>query len=237
MNAKVALEKVTISRRTTQMETDKELDSCPICLSQYQNQSFTVGCYHSYCFSCIKRWTILFPYCPLCKTKVESIVYDILTDSEFKVHYLQQHQHTPRKIYRQRQWGRISEDDRKWIKQLEYRRSIYVLKRKAKHVGLNSSSKIPDFRPVYFKKYPQKVKLLTGWIRRELNAIIPNSPVELVREYIQTLIQTHHIQSDVAKDLLSQYLYEDTELFVHELVCFGNSSLNMNDYDKYVQYE
>jgi E3 ubiquitin-protein ligase Topors len=177
------------------------------------------------------------PYCPLCKAKVDTIVHTVVSDKQYQVFELIPTKRKPIPIRPARTWGRISESDRKWIQELERRRQIYISKKRAKLRGTTTTSKIPDPSPSYFKKYPEKMKVLTGWIRRDLNAIIPNLPVEIVREYVQTLLQTHHIQSEIAFELLSEYLGSNTELFIHELVCFAKSSFSMEDYDKYVQYQ
>jgi hypothetical protein len=161
----------------------------------------------------------------------------VLSETEFQVFSVGDA--VPTLVFKRRRvhWGRVSEEDRKWIEQLEMRKRVYVEKKRAKHVRVSFSSKIPDLSPRYFRRYPEKMGLLTGWIRRELNAVIPNAPVELIREYIQTLMQTHPIQSPIAKELLTKYLSSDTDLFVHELVCFARSSFSMEEYDRYVQYQ
>jgi E3 ubiquitin-protein ligase Topors len=216
---------------------EEEGDRCPICLLEYQNQSYITECFHSFCYSCIHRWIHITPFCPLCKANANSLVHSVISETDFQVHYVTKSISSP--VFRRRRvhWGRVSEEERKWIEQLEMRKRVYIEKKRAKHVGVSFSSKIPDLSPDYFRRYPEKIQLLTGWIRRELNAIIPNAPVEMIRDYVQTLMQTHHIQSQVARDLLSQYLFEDTDLFVHELVCFSRSSLSMTDYDRYTQYQ
>jgi hypothetical protein len=216
------------------------MEECPICLLGFENQSYLSTCFHSFCYRCIKKWCLISPYCPLCKCKADSIVHSIISNSEFQIYQIAQSSTKPIVISRQRQvvnWGRISDSDRRWIEELEMRRNVYLTKKRAKLRGVTTNSKIVDFSPLYFKKNPEKIRILTGWIRRELNAVIPNSPVELIRNFIEALIQTHHIQSEIAHQLVSEYLGDHTELFIHELVSFAKSSFSIQDYDCYVQYE
>ncbi|CAG8518900.1 12072_t:CDS:1 [Ambispora gerdemannii] len=73
----------------TEEETEKDIEHdgedsitqncCPICLHQFQNPSYVISCYHTFCFACIREWlsvsrTVL---CPLCKARVEVIVHSI----------------------------------------------------------------------------------------------------------------------------------------------------------------
>jgi hypothetical protein len=143
----------------------------------------------------------------------------------------------PKKLLPARNWGRVDEETRKLWNDLEFRKNVYESAKRAKHNGVKHNSKIPSFSPLYFKKYPQKLDCLHGWIRRDLNAIIPDSPVELIRDYIIALMKVHDIQSDIAHELLKVYLGKFTQHFIHELTCFAKSSIiTIDEYDRYVQY-
>lgn len=83
---------------------------------------------------------------------------------------------------------------------------------------------------------PHLIVKLTPWIRRDLCAIFPSTNTELIKDYILALLQTHNLQSDEFVEGLGEYLGDDTELFVHELVGFARSPLEMKTYDSLVQY-
>ncbi|KAI9228628.1 MAG: hypothetical protein DHS80DRAFT_23161 [Piptocephalis tieghemiana] len=55
--------------------------SCPICLvDELKEPTFLDPCFHSYCYSCITRWLLHYPVCPLCKKTVRRLVYNVHGD-------------------------------------------------------------------------------------------------------------------------------------------------------------
>ncbi|KAJ3313696.1 hypothetical protein HDV04_001706 [Boothiomyces sp. JEL0838] len=51
---------------------EEELEPCSICLSN-PTKSTLIPCFHTFCFSCIKKWLINNPTCPLCKQQTELV--------------------------------------------------------------------------------------------------------------------------------------------------------------------
>uniref|UniRef100_A0A8B9BW12 RING-type E3 ubiquitin transferase n=1 Tax=Anser brachyrhynchus TaxID=132585 RepID=A0A8B9BW12_9AVES len=47
---------------------------CPICLDTWGSAAYTLPCFHQFCFPCIQRWAHSKPECPLCKSRLTSIV-------------------------------------------------------------------------------------------------------------------------------------------------------------------
>ena len=41
--------------------------TCSICLGDIKGQSFPDVCEHNFCFTCLKRWSKIKNFCPLCK--------------------------------------------------------------------------------------------------------------------------------------------------------------------------
>jgi len=78
------------------------------------------------------------------------------------------------------------------------------------------------------------------WIDRELMVLLgpdyQTSTIYTVRTYLQSLVQRHGIRSSETVKNLTPFLYENTDRFLHELNAFCQSSLSLEDYDKYVQY-
>lgn len=63
-----------------------ELPQCPICLADVdlQSKAIVAECFHIFCLSCIHRWLELKRSCPMCKRRVTSVLYDIVSDDRFK---------------------------------------------------------------------------------------------------------------------------------------------------------
>ncbi|KAI8922723.1 hypothetical protein BC831DRAFT_514843 [Entophlyctis helioformis] len=107
---------------------------------------------------------------------------------------------------------------------------------RARYVGVTMQSKIKDFGPAAFQRYPAQLNRLVPWIRRELNALLGDGDVELVKDFIVAMLARYEPRSDLAISLLSDYLGRDAELFLHELVCFATSPFDIRAYDSVVQY-
>ena len=60
--------------RTVPTETD---ETCSICLHTLQNVCVCVPCMHRFCHPCIKEWCRINNVCPLCRTTIQKIRYDI----------------------------------------------------------------------------------------------------------------------------------------------------------------
>ncbi|KAJ3091694.1 hypothetical protein HK102_013775 [Quaeritorhiza haematococci] len=81
------------------------------------------------------------------------------------------------------------------------------------------------------------IRKLVPWIRRELRAILYDENVEIVKDYIVAVMQKFDLQSDMAISLLTDFLDNKAELFVHELLCFARSPFDIDAYDVAVQYD
>lgn len=99
-----------------------------------------------------------------------------------------------------------------------------------------------DIGPETFRNDAHFQKL-TDWIDRELSVLFgvsqdsPQDRNQIVRDVIIAVLQRHEIRSQEAIDIISEYLFDDTELFLHELINFAKSPFSMNAYDGIVQYE
>ncbi|KAI8336623.1 hypothetical protein BC941DRAFT_427607 [Chlamydoabsidia padenii] len=53
---------------------------CTICLQGFTNRTFVRDCFHSFCFVCIRQWINITPDCPLCKSAIQALIYNIVED-------------------------------------------------------------------------------------------------------------------------------------------------------------
>ncbi|XP_033108302.1 E3 ubiquitin-protein ligase Topors-like [Anneissia japonica] len=65
-------------------------ENCSICLNEFENKSFTDGCFHKFCFVCILEWSKVKAVCPLCKTSFKSIIHNIKSNEIYDQYHLQQ---------------------------------------------------------------------------------------------------------------------------------------------------
>ncbi|KAI8850983.1 hypothetical protein BC829DRAFT_488464 [Chytridium lagenaria] len=118
------------------------------------------------------------------------------------------------------------------------RRIIYDKGLYAKHIGMNLFSRYRTMlTPDAFKKCKETQARAVPWIRRELQALLGETDIELIKDFIMIVLEKYEIQSQHAVDLLRQFLMEHTEHFIHELVSFLRSPFNVDAWDRAVQYD
>ncbi|XP_065674240.1 uncharacterized protein LOC100207129 isoform X4 [Hydra vulgaris] len=75
-----------LSRQTAKSPGREDMkDSiCSVCLGPFENRSFLLECFHSFCHICIIQWSELSRTCPLCKTKYKSLIHSVNSDLEYQ---------------------------------------------------------------------------------------------------------------------------------------------------------
>ncbi|KAL2917966.1 hypothetical protein HK105_202380 [Polyrhizophydium stewartii] len=104
------------------------------------------------------------------------------------------------------------------------------------HRALSAQAKVREFAPAFFRAQPAALERLVPWIRRDLQALLHMSDVEIVKDIVVSVLKRHEPRSDEAIKALSDFLGENAEHFLHELVCFASSPFNIPAYDAAVQY-
>lgn len=67
----------------------QEKDSCPICLSSFEDRSFLDQCFHSFCFCCILQWCEVVQTCPLCKSEFGSVIHSVKSMQDYEQHIIE----------------------------------------------------------------------------------------------------------------------------------------------------
>lgn len=216
-----------------------EQDSCPICLQDIDGLSLTFPCHHAYDFACIKRWLEQSRNCPLCKTAVEFLIYDIQgsnykrfvpTEKDVIVKKRETWASRARRHRQEEQYrrfGRRHRGDRSvMVAQsdleaqasiaLERRKFVYANKLMSFHVGTNTFSRFSSFSVRDLQGNSECAVRLrakaTTFTRRELTVFpfLADENVEFVLRYIIDGVLTRlEIQSAGAHRLVSEFLGED----------------------------
>ncbi|KAI8587508.1 hypothetical protein BDZ88DRAFT_425253 [Geranomyces variabilis] len=119
------------------------------------------------------------------------------------------------------------------------RRRVYALGLRAKHVGSQANAKCREISPAVFAQTPALLRKLEPWIRRDLHALLGIEDVAVIAAVVAGLLRSEpDMRSDASVCCLAEYLGSRAraEHFIHELVCFAKSPLNMDAYDASVQY-
>ncbi|KAL4926891.1 RING finger domain protein [Aspergillus undulatus] len=172
-------------------------DPCVICLEPISEPAIAVSCNHAnFDFLCLVNWLEQRRNCPLCKSDVSSVKYDLEhpdgsktyqlpdlpppTDAATTEHIIPHGRpphRQPRRPRRARTLPRqTSSDDPLLRRQQVYRNRLYSLR-----VGSNRLSQYREFTPEMFNRDEELVSRARKWIRRELRVfefLQPDTPSE-----------------------------------------------------------
>ncbi|CAG8628293.1 9548_t:CDS:1, partial [Acaulospora morrowiae] len=237
---------VIVSGNTSSTEQQNATDdsfasNCPICLQDFQDRSYLNSCFHSFCASCIRQWLNVTPSCPLCKSKVEFIIYNVdEIKGTFSKYYVA---------------GTTNENEmdakklklKKWIKEVSDNTKLDSKKKSSSSVSLKT---IKERARVYdenllAKDIPQRLKhfahfhnkdndRLRPFLSRDLNAILKDTYDQVIEEYVQSVVVSYYQQykpREVIIEKLRPWLGRLTEKFLDEMFKFIESGLKMEIWD------
>ncbi|KAL4870748.1 hypothetical protein BDV12DRAFT_165153 [Aspergillus spectabilis] len=159
-------------------------DLCVICLEPITEPAVAVSCNHAnFDFLCLVNWLEQRRNCPLCKSDVSSVKYDLESPDGPNIYQLPDlpqssanaastgpiHPHgrlphrTPRRPRRLRSPPSQTPNDPLVRRQQVYRNRLYSLR-----VGSNRLSQYREFNPEMFNRDEELVSRARKWIRREL---------------------------------------------------------------------
>ncbi|KAL4936381.1 hypothetical protein BDV06DRAFT_205164 [Aspergillus oleicola] len=173
----------TLQEITQEQRQEDVADPCVICLEPISEPAIAVPCNHAnFDFVCLVNWLEQRRNCPLCKSNVSSVKYDLERPDGAKTYQLpdlpppteisstwhihphgRPHHQTPRRPRRTRTPPRQSLDNPILRRQQVYRNRLYSLR-----VGSNRLSQYREFTPDMFNRDEELVSRARKWIRREL---------------------------------------------------------------------
>ena len=209
--------------KTTQ-NTDEGCDSCPICLCPFEARAYVEGCYHSFCFYCILQWSQVTPSCPLCKGRIEALIFDVTRDLQYRRFKLSNMAGNAQSKYAEK-FPTEAHRARKRIYNLKLRSLPLVSA--ARTVALTPSSMTE-------KSWQSR---LSPWVERELQSILQVEDVDFVVNYIKGIAFKLPLDSPASQKMLSEFLEGDTDVFVREFSNFASSQYQQTAWDRLVKYE
>ena len=185
----------TNSLETTSLAST-DTNTCVICLDPISESAVTIPCSHSFDFKCLGSWLQRRNFCPLCKTEVKGIQYDLDASTGPQVFHLpfpepiraapgrasritRHSQQTSARRRRRRGQPLSERAEPNEDESLERRRTVYHDQTFSLHVGTNRVSKYQNLTPQLFVSDSALVSRARKWIRRELQVfdfLNPDAP-------------------------------------------------------------
>lgn len=238
MDARSKILQTTLAEISSRQDSnDVEENCCVICLERASELAIAQPCKHeSFDFICLISWLQEQASCPLCKTEIKTVHYELKEDKTFKTYDVpatktseppplntsRPHSfgHRWRRPYRSRRTYGTPRPLPTPDEAILRRRHIYRNKLYSLHVGSNRVSRFRDLTPQLFSRDEELVSRARKWIRRELQVFEFLSPdgssssdrrannAEFLLEYIVAILKTVDIQGSggEAEDMLQEFL-------------------------------
>ncbi len=96
-----------------------------------------------------------------------------------------------------------------------------------------------DISATFLRQNPGCLRRLLPWLQRELTVLYGShgSLVNIVQNIIISRIMNYNMEDSAIRDELRPFLLARTDHFLHELVSFARSTLNMEVYDQQAVYD
>ena len=214
------------------------------------------------CFDWLERFSAYWSTILSGKAKVIAVEYDWRSPEDFKTFRITRSQsneipseHEFRNAFprRQRPTTRDHDYETEVDISLLRRRNVYRYQRYSLHVGSNPISGFQNITPDMVASSSKLQSRAKTWIRRELRAfnlsqssslsqprrelVSSARSIEYLLEYIVEILKVTDIKGGRAEELLTEYLKENSPLFLHELSSWLRSPFDrLEDWDKFVQY-
>ncbi|XP_054764576.2 E3 ubiquitin-protein ligase Topors-like [Lytechinus pictus] len=238
---------------------------CSICLGKFKDKSFSDGCFHRFCFQCIREWAKVKSTCPLCKTPFKSIIHNVVSSDVYDQYMLPPTEngsleldhngarfryHTTLANNRRSAWetrmdqlfsrqARLAERIHRENEARQRRQLIYAAGLRVHHIAANRFTRFRDTSPQFFRESQAVTHRLIPWLRRDLGVLFNGNDqhVRFMTQYILSLLPNVDIQSEEFHNHLRPFLYGRTEHFIHEFTSFARSPHDMDTYDQMAQYD
>jgi len=214
---------------------------CSICLEEITDMCHTDMCKHLFCYKCLKQWSTIQSFCPLCKTNFNGIHHSFTEHGLYQVHNVP----VPSSNISMREPTLI-------ITGMTTRRAIYNQNMWAEPLP-DLNGRFRGVSSQFFEDNPEQTIRVHEFVRREVFIVIIlqineiglrfNSlnifygNIEFVTNLIIILISVYEIMEVDMVDILQRFLGRHALHFCHELYNFANSLYdNVVEYDYNVRY-
>lgn len=243
--------------------TSTPSECCIICLSDLTEQCEAQPCRHNnFDFLCLITWLHQQTTCPLCKSAVKEVRYELSHDEKRgKIYKVDENLLPSPPVPRANDGREHSEHAQLSYENEAIRRRCYIYRHNlySLHNGSNErqhgSNSYRELFPQLFRTETRLSQRARRWLRRELlvfeylnmssNELGPlhrprSSNSEYLLEYIIAILKNIDIQSSTgqAEDMITEFLgRKSARLLIHELKNWLRSSYNsLNAWDRNVQY-
>ncbi|KAI0531565.1 hypothetical protein GGR58DRAFT_229478 [Xylaria digitata] len=256
----------TTLQQISSQEASGATECCVICLANLAEPCEALPCRHNnFDYLCLVTWLERRPACPLCKSNISEVRYELGKDGKAKVYTVSEVLTGPALSERRRSSGSDLEERPRWLfndEATQTRRRIYLRNLYSLHMGSNrrqaAGSRYRELLPEHFMAEPELVARARLWLSRELRVFEflhtngnlsqgddsthwPRSAkAGYLLEYIIAILKSIDTQSSTGQveDMISEFLgCSNTRLFLHELRAWLRSPFqSLSKWDRAVQY-
>lgn len=222
---------------------------CSICLDPYKDAAMVDRCFHKFCFLCIMNWTSMSRNCPLCKTRIDTIIHDIdpVSHSFKKLHLDEKIKKKSNFDVEVRGGSNINQRNRQRIYKLKLKPVINFERKQLPYPNEPGQSD----RSIQLRQQNMLNKARL-WLQRELPILLLHdisdpsadydklaSELSLMTIVVENLITVHNnnlSESKEAYNMLYDFFHENTQQFLSELQLFLQSPYDLITFDRVVKY-
>lgn len=232
---------------------------CAICLDSITDRCLLETCFHAFCRDCIQTWAAVSRLCPLCKTPFTALVYDIRSETVFRVQQLSplrpprpprnaiSHERAARTrlMPASRRQAPVVAAAAPWRRSgvsyaaspVERRRIVYAARLHVEaEYDANVRSHLRSLAPRTALSVTNRQRL-QPWLEREVEALVGLRHRDFVLTFVQGLLRRVDLRERaLLVDQLRPFFFEQAEHFWHELIHFAQSPLSMAAYDAHARY-
>lgn len=236
---------------------EKPTECCAICLEDLVDQCEAQPCRHNkFDFQCLITWLQQRATCPLCKTDVQQVRYEVgEKNRECRIYNLPEgFKHRSDPVRAPLPYVDEAIQRRRFV----YRHNLY-----SRHIGSNGQQhRVSSYKELSPERFMADSRLLYRarlWLRRELRVFrfldtigdLPNvrvagdrnqpSKMQFLLQYIIAILQAMDIQDSTgrAEEIIKEYLgRRNTRLLLHELKAWLRSPHDtLRAWDSHIQYK
>eukprot|EP01129_Flabellula_baltica_P008591 TRINITY_DN3425_c0_g1_i1.p1 TRINITY_DN3425_c0_g1~~TRINITY_DN3425_c0_g1_i1.p1 ORF type:complete len:353 (-),score=76.70 TRINITY_DN3425_c0_g1_i1:6-914(-) len=208
---------------------------CPICLTHTDNATKLDLCFHTFCYYCILQWSKVTQECPLCKCPFSSLIHSINPITrDYKRYFISSDMRSQKK-------KRDSLSGHRYSRKFIYDTGMIPV--------LSGIELDEESHGKGDKRMGKWLKVLPGWLKKEVPVLIPQSVseeeaaftrqmIDVISSSVIGLIKRYGtLDNDEVREELEGFLDEYTDRFIKETMLFLRTRWSVDTFYDKIRYK